>query len=162
MFSYRSQQDQSKSNQIKAQRSERANTKMKNVSILIVLLLGIFSFQQISCLPTEDQQNSAKAAITTLIKSNVVAQEQIFIGGLVRLAFHDCVGLGHCDGCINHDLADNKGLKTYTDGLETIFVTSFGMSRADFYVLAAYTALELATENEAEKFVISIYYVILL
>ena len=125
---------------------------MKNV---IVLLLGIFS--QISCLPTGVQQNSAKAAITNLIKSNVVAQEQIFIGGLVRLAFHDCVGAGHCDGCINHGLADNKGLKTYTDGLETIFVTSFGMSRADFYVLAAYTALELATENEAEKFVISIH-----
>ena len=125
---------------------------MKNISILILLLGNIINFQQISGLPTAEQVESAKTAITTLIRAEVVGQEQIFIGGLVRLAFHDCVGAGHCDGCINHDLADNKGLLKYTQGLEDIFDSSFGMSRADFYILSAYTALELATEHETDKF----------
>ena len=34
-----------------------------------------------------------------------------FIGGFVRLSFHDCVG-DRCDGCINFDHHDNKGKKT--------------------------------------------------
>ena len=30
------------------------------------------------------------------------------IGGFVRLAFHDCVGRGRCDGCIDYKNHDNK------------------------------------------------------
>ena len=39
--------------------------------------------------------------------------ERPFIAGLVRLVFHDCVGTGGCDGCINHNLDANKGLEKY-------------------------------------------------
>ena len=114
-------------------------------------------FQQGSCqsIPSAAQVDTAKSLVTTLISSNVIAQEKIFIAGLVRLAFHDCVGQGHCDGCIDHTLDDNKGLSTYTNQLDPLYDThaaSIGMSRADFYILAAYTALEAATELEGDKF----------
>ena len=63
-----------------------------------------------------------------------------------RLAFHDCVGGGHCDGCINHTLPDNAGLKTYTDALDIGYNSiSATMSRTDFYALASLTALKRAT-----------------
>ena len=61
-----------------------------------------------------------------------------FIGGFVRLAFHDCLGDGGCDGCINHTLPDNAALKNYTYKLDLHYDSSYNtsMSPADFYILS--------------------------
>ena len=107
-------------------------------------------------IPTAAQVTAGKTVVKTLIDNNVVANEKIFIPGLVRLAFHDCVGQDHCDGCIDHSLPDNGGLQRYTDDLDPLYNThkaSMGdISRADFYILAAYTALEEATVSQTDKF----------
>jgi len=61
----------------------------------------------------------------------------------VRIAFHDCVG--GCDGCINKQNPDNAGFMF--DSLEIMNriydnVYTSKMSRADFWILTAVTALE--------------------
>eukprot|EP00092_Neocalanus_flemingeri_P016714 GFUD01018077.1.p1 GENE.GFUD01018077.1~~GFUD01018077.1.p1 ORF type:complete len:401 (+),score=95.79 GFUD01018077.1:69-1205(+) len=60
----------------------------------------------------------------------------------VRIAFHDCVG--GCDGCINRANPDNAGFMFESlDVMDTIYENyKLQMSRADFYILTAVTALE--------------------
>merc|ERR1711860_490402 len=73
------------------------------------------------------------------------------IGHVVRLAFHDCVG--GCDGCLNHDDPDNQGLMlTTVDKLnqrydERNYKARFGLSRADFWQLAAIRGIEIGIDN---------------
>merc|ERR1712126_742847 len=38
---------------------------------------------------------------------------------MVRLTFHDCVG--GCDGCLNVNNPDNKGLEDLVEALETVY-----------------------------------------
>jgi len=62
---------------------------------------------------------------------------------VVRIAFHDCVG--GCDGCINRNNPDNFGPMLDTlDEADKIYNARYKrtMSRADFYILTAVTALE--------------------
>jgi hypothetical protein len=74
-----------------------------------------------------------------------------FNGGVVRLAFHDAATYsrisndGGADGCINLADHDNAGLKVHVDMLEELW-TPFKerISRADFWYLAAVTAIENA------------------
>ncbi|XP_066913496.1 putative ascorbate peroxidase [Clytia hemisphaerica] len=70
------------------------------------------------------------------------------IGGFVRLAFHDCVGRGRCDGCIDHHNHDNKGLAVYTKVLNNLF-TKFSnrITRADLYAFAAIVAANYASTS---------------
>ena len=54
-----------------------------------------------------------KATTQTLERLDVEIRQMLtnnpaFIGGFVRLAFHDCVG-DSCDGCIDYDNDDNAG-----------------------------------------------------
>ena len=42
------------------------------------------------------------------LENNRAANDLQFLGGLVRLAFHDCVG-DRCDGCINNNNPENAG-----------------------------------------------------
>ena len=72
--------------------------------------------------------------------------------GFVRLSFHDCVGAGGCDGCIDFENPDNNGIRVYSEALDI----SYGnnnlaqvMSRADFYALSAIVALQRATPEDA-------------
>ena len=61
----------------------------------------------------------------------------------VRIAFHDCVG--GCDGCINRANPGNAGPMLETlDAMDEIYEEKVEkkMSRADFYILTAVTALE--------------------
>lgn len=39
----------------------------------------------------------------------MINEDMSLLPGLVRLAFHDCVGNGGCDGCIDITKADNAG-----------------------------------------------------
>ena len=114
----------------------------------LILAVCLTSCQQ--KIPTQADLDAAKDTINEIINDNADGNEHPFIAGFVRLAFHDCVGPGHCDGCVNHTIHDNKGLKTYTDKLDEAYPThSTNMSRVDFYIFAAYVALERATALDA-------------
>ncbi|XP_067950602.1 putative ascorbate peroxidase [Watersipora subatra] len=75
------------------------------------------------------------------------ANDQVMIAGLVRLSFHDCVG-PQCDGCINHDNAENAGLQVYIDRAEILYNSlQVAISRADFWALAGVEAVTFAAEK---------------
>ena len=118
----------------------------------LTLAVCLASCQQL--IPTQADLDTARVTINGIIDAKADNNEFPFIAGFVRLAFHDCVGPGHCDGCINHTIADNKGLKTYTDELDPAYDLSYStkMSRADFYMFAAYVALERASEGLTDTF----------
>ena len=106
---------------------------------------------------TQSDITSAESDIETLIKNNAANDaltDLPFIGGFVRVAFHDCVGEGGCDGCFNHSIADNAGLKKYTDELDTLYDASYStkMSRADFYMLSSIVALDMASVDSTDPF----------
>ena len=70
----------------------------------------------------------AEKQIGNLIKENALDRKKKdlpFAGDFVRLAFYYCVGDGGCDGCINHTLPDNVGLKDYTDELDLLYDSSY-------------------------------------
>lgn len=106
---------------------------------------------------SQSDVTSAESNIASLINNNAANEAKTdlpFIGGFVRLAFHDCVGDGGCDGCLNHTIADNAGLKKYTDALDALYDASFStkMSRADFYMLSSIVALDIASVDSPDKF----------
>ena len=106
---------------------------------------------------SQSDVTSAESDIANLINNktaNNAKTDLPFIGGFVRLAFHDCVGDGGCDGCLNHTIPDNAGLKKYTDELDTLYDASYGtkMSRADFYMLSSIVALDMASVDSPDKF----------
>lgn len=73
------------------------------------------------------------------------------IGELVRLAFHDAAGNGGPNGCIDfvHTSA-HRGLENVIATLDSIYVPFRPrISRADFWYLAANTAIEAATTAPA-------------
>ena len=72
---------------------------------------------------------------------NVLKAKHEFIGGFVRLAFHDCIGKGRCDGCINLHNEDNKGLEVYIPTLEKIYQGyKRRITRADLFACLLYTS----------------------
>ena len=101
---------------------------------------------------------SAEAALERLIRNSFLnikgANELPMIAGLVRLAFHDCVSSGGCDGCIDHGIAHNAGLRRYTNLVDSEYDANFQtvMSRADFYALGSIKALETSTTETVDKF----------
>lgn len=75
------------------------------------------------------------------------------IGALVRLPFHDAMGGGRPDGkggpngCIDWTTADNNGLQAVVATLNAAWNESWSttLSKADFWVVAAHTAIVTAT-----------------
>jgi catalase (peroxidase I) len=69
-----------------------------------------------------------------------------FLGGNVRLAFHDVAGGDvKSNGCFDEKEDANKGLDEYSDNLEPIFQRHKGeLSRADIWVLAAHVSIYVA------------------
>ena len=58
---------------------------------------------------TEGQAAIIRSAVRdAMIKNEAEDDGMLLRAGLVRLAFHDCVG-EKCNGCINMDLDDNAG-----------------------------------------------------
>ncbi|CAH1786262.1 unnamed protein product [Owenia fusiformis] len=97
---------------------------------------------------TSAQVTAMKDSINVLLdaNANVDGNGPNLIAGLVRLAFHDCVG--GCDGCINLDNPENVGLDEYINMIDEAFIVySDIISRADFWALASITANERAAED---------------
>ena len=80
--------------------------------------------------------------------------EYPLISGFARVAFHDCIGDGGCDGCLDMSRPPNGGLTRYITILDGLFTRRYAkkMSRADFYALAAVAGLEKATSCSQDKF----------
>ena len=84
---------------------------------------------------------------------NVLKAKPEFIGGFVRLAFHDCIGKGRCDGCINLHNEDNKGLEVYIPTLEKIYQGyKRRITRADLFAFAGVVAANYASSNSTDVF----------
>ncbi len=69
---------------------------------------------------------------------------------LIRLIFHDCVSDG-CDGCLELNNTENRGLERIFMEVNNLYDNEFndtGMSRADFYALAAIVAVRVASEEQ--------------
>jgi len=70
------------------------------------------------------------------------------MGALVRLVFHDSAGGGGSNGCIDFNEPDNAGLIPIVQALDTIYQANnyaTVISNADFWVLAANTAIQVAS-----------------
>ncbi|CAH1783712.1 unnamed protein product [Owenia fusiformis] len=94
---------------------------------------------------TIDEILQMRSALEEHIEAKVVNNDHPRIGGLVRLAFHDCVG--GCDGCVNLANSDNAGLQIYINDLEPVYAPYANLiSRADFWQLAGLEALRRAAE----------------
>ncbi|CAH1784078.1 unnamed protein product [Owenia fusiformis] len=111
-----------------------------------LLALTNMSIAQLS--PTADQVLEMRAALEQHIEAQTgQGGGHPRIGGLVRLAFHDCVG--GCDGCVNLANPDNDGLRPYIRDLEDVYANFEGIiSRADFWQLAGLEALERAAGTD--------------
>jgi len=75
----------------------------------------------------------------------------------VRLGFHDCIG--GCDGCVDLDHVDNRGLAETIDILRPV-VSQFevhGVTRADIWALAATTGADVAQGRQRVDFVFDTY-----
>ena len=70
--------------------------------------------------------NAAKNDIYNLINTTALPRgkrhiDHPFMGGFVRLAFHDCIGgCNRCNECIDHSNRDNGGLSRYISLLNPI------------------------------------------
>lgn len=71
-------------------------------------------------------------------------------GGLIRLAFHDCVG-DKCDGCINMDLDDNAGRDDFAVLRDRyVIFTSFEKKKGLFrYLKKAEEIIKIASEHNS-------------
>jgi len=80
-----------------------------------------------------------RAHITKLIEDS----ERELIPKFLRLGFHDCVG--GCDGCVDLDNADNKGLKEPIEAIHSLVEKfSESHSRADIWALATLVSADMA------------------
>ena len=126
--------------------------------VVINLLLNLLLVCHVSSVvPSANVVAAAGEEILALINGTQIVTipgtEYPFAAGFTRLAFHDCIGDGGCDGCIDETEADNAGLSKYIDALSPLYENyDTHMSRADFYALAAVVALEKATKNSVDNF----------
>ena len=70
---------------------------------------------------------------------------------MVRFAFHSCVGDFGCNGCLNIEHPDNKGLEKIFADLNEIYDKTTGFSRADFWALAGLRVLDFVKPGKSEN-----------
>jgi len=73
----------------------------------------------------------------------IEASERELLPKILRLVFHDCVG-ERCDGCINMDNIDNRGLKEPVEGIFPMVKKYSKLSRADIWAICAIEAASMA------------------
>ena len=112
--------------------------------------MTLFLVSIVLCLAVVTGQTATIETLTNLkgtIEDLLTTDDQN-IAGFVRLAFHDCIGVGGCDGCINHDDSHNAGLRKYSDQLDSVYEENSELiSRADLYAYASIVALGKASDN---------------
>lgn len=110
--------------------------------LLILSVIGFTSAARV--LVSRAQINELKAKVRPLLEKTVDSTgAKYLIPGVLRLAFHGC--LGRCDGCININRPFNKGLDVTVDALEPLMKEWPG-SRADLWAIAFEVAHDLGTE----------------
>jgi len=114
------------------------------ITFAFALLLGVLCEAKV---PSVKDVKLAKATIAKLINQRSNKNQDFWwIAGFLRLVWHDSVGKGGLDGCIDYANTANNGLNLYSQDLNAVYDQNFksAMSRADFYALAAATGLEMA------------------
>ncbi|XP_066921888.1 putative ascorbate peroxidase [Clytia hemisphaerica] len=128
---------------------------MMRMLLSLASSLALLCVVHCSLYPSQQDVLEAKVHLDTMIDNTIINNnEKLLIAGFVRLAFHDCVGAGGCDGCIDHNNPSNGGLSFYTSKLNPVWEAHVKgkMSRADFYMLAGYVALQHASDELTDQF----------
>ena len=82
----------------------------------------------------------------------IEASERELLPKIVRMVFHDCVGTA-CDGCINIDNVDNRGLREPIDGIfPMVQKYRSKLSRADIWAICAMEAASMAVPGDGHHF----------
>jgi len=82
----------------------------------------------------------------------IEASERELLPKIVRMVFHDCVG-DSCDGCINMDNVDNRGLVEPIEGIYPLVQKySSKLSRADVWAICAIEAASMAVPGGGHHF----------
>ena len=86
-------------------------------------------FQVTAVIPTDHIISKAGKEILEMINSvnipSSTGPEYPLVAGFVRLAFHDCIGDGGCDGCIDIDKPINTGLIRFINMLDGLYSTQY-------------------------------------
>merc|ERR1711997_123206 len=130
------------------------NTNMKIFICLVISIAYLTTCRGEYDAPTSAEVTTVKSLILSCYTGDGTGADGCtFSGGTgaitatgLRLAFHDCVG-GVCDGCINLNNESNNGLSVVIDALDEVYLNTNNaiydiMSRADYWQLAAITAIE--------------------
>jgi hypothetical protein len=98
-------------------------------------ILGLFGLSRRPPATVEEAIAAARNDINDLLDGDRAAE-------MLRLAFHDCTDQV-CDGCLDLNNLDNRGLADPVDDLQPI-VDEYAafLTRGDVWVLAAYVAIE--------------------
>ena len=126
--------------------------------MLKILLTLLLAYHILALVPNSYIIRRASRDILRQINSEKIPSsagtEYPLISGFARVAFHDCIGDGGCDGCLDMSRPPNGGLIRYITILDGLFTRRYAkkMSRADFYALAAVAGLEKATSCSQDKF----------
>eukprot|EP00775_Hariotina_reticulata_P001997 gene1997-2319_t len=125
----------------------RRNAHLPLLGILVLCLLPCWC--SVAALRVADVVK-IQGYIESLINSTAVVNadnltKYPLIPAFVRLNFHDCNSPNGCDGCVNLNIEDNKGLQTPVNALESLYNNATlglkgQMTRADFWVLAGLVA----------------------
>ena len=131
-----------------------AKNMMTNTAFVCWATTLVFFIDAKQIIPKFEDFESAKNDLFNLIESSRMGNDLPMIAGTVRLVFHDCIGKGHCDGCLDHSNPGNAGLKIISDKLDLLYDSSYKgkLSRADFYALSAVVALNRSTASAPDKF----------
>jgi len=130
-----------------------------SVTMLLLLFSNVVLCQSVPTTMSAATAENIGLQFRALMDQDVIEDEgvtstTILLAGLVRLIFHDCVGNG-CDGCINMNMTDNRGLQTYIDQVEGLYTSGHVdetplaelISRADFWTLGAIEAINYGCEK---------------
>ena len=95
---------------------------------------------------TQTQIESAEKLVNSYFETHTSVYPK-----MVRFAFHSCVGPSGCNGCININHPDNKGLENILEDLNELYIQTSGFSRADFWALSAVTVLDFVKPSKTEN-----------
>jgi len=125
-----------------------------NLSTLALFAFSIITTAHCSITPSAETIKAATADLENLIYSERDGPERPFIVNFLRLRINDCAGEGGCDGCLNHEDISDDGLATVTAHLDGLYDANYSnsMSRSDFYELSVQTAVDMTSDENAEKY----------